>query len=66
MTENSLSSMYSNKALRALADTLQLHRSFIWVDPSTNTLAVKRISQHGDPPVMGGNDQVDQFSDTST
>lgn len=39
-----VSSPYSAKSLRALEQTLQIHRALVWIDPATNQLAVKRIS----------------------
>lgn len=52
MTESLLSSMYSKQGLRALEQSLQLHLGLVWVDPTTNTIAVKRVvdSQEGEPP----------------
>lgn len=44
MTDAFLSSMYSKKALEDLEQTLQIHRGMVWVDPATNSIAVKRIT----------------------
>lgn len=44
MSDAYLSSMYSKKALEELENTLQLHRGMVWIDPTTNTFAVKRIT----------------------
>ncbi len=35
------SSPYSQSGLRALAQLLRQHGELLWVDPTTNTLAVK-------------------------
>jgi hypothetical protein len=44
--------MYSAQSLQALEDQLSLHQGLVWVDPSTNQIAVKRITQvqESDPP----------------
>lgn len=52
MPDSNLSSMYSAQSLQALEDQLSLHQGLVWVDPSTNQIAVKRITQvqESDPP----------------
>lgn len=52
MPDNVLSSMYSAQSLQALEDQLSIHQGLVWVDPSTNQIAVKRITkvQESDPP----------------
>ena len=47
-----LSSMYSTQSLQALEQILSLHKGLVWVDPATNQIAVKRITQvsENDPP----------------
>lgn len=44
---------YSKKALKALEETLKLHQSFVWIDPTTNTLSVKRIQ-----PITEGQEAI--------
>ncbi len=44
METTRFSSPYSAKSLRALEQTLQIHRALVWIDPATNQLAVKRIT----------------------
>jgi hypothetical protein len=39
----SMSNPYSKKALEELSKILQVHRSLIWVNPVTNSIAVKRV-----------------------
>lgn len=35
---------YTRKALESLQRILEVHRALIWIDPTTNSLAVKRIN----------------------
>lgn len=44
MQDNNASSPYTTKALKALEQTLEIHRALVWIDPATNQLAVKRIT----------------------
>jgi hypothetical protein len=39
------STSYSLEALQALQELLQSHRGLLWVDPTTNHLAVKHSTQ---------------------
>jgi hypothetical protein len=39
------STPYSLQALQALQELLQSHQGLLWVDPTTNTIAVKHITQ---------------------
>ena len=41
--EESMTNPYSKKALEELSKILQVHRSLIWVNPVTNSIAVKRV-----------------------
>lgn len=36
---------FSSQSLRSLEQLLQTHQALLWVDPTTNTLAVKHITQ---------------------
>jgi len=53
--EESMNNPYSKKALEELSKILQVHRSLIWVDPVTNSIAVKQVfdraSGEQSPPV---------------
>jgi hypothetical protein len=42
---------YSRKALKALAQTLKMHRALIWLDPVTNAISLKELSLE---PVQAG------------
>lgn len=44
MRDGTVALPYSTKALRALARTLKIHRDLLWLDPTTNSLALKHIS----------------------
>lgn len=45
MTTDTMSSFpYSTESLRSLNELLQSHQALLWVDPITNSLAVKRIT----------------------
>ena len=35
---------YSRKALEALAESLKIHRSMVWIDPLSNRISIKQIS----------------------
>ncbi|MDA1079932.1 MAG: hypothetical protein O2840_04580 [bacterium] len=43
MQQNPATMPYSRASLEALSQVLATHQSLIWVDPSTNQLAVKQI-----------------------
>lgn len=53
MTDTPLSSMYSAESLKALEQVLALHRGMVWVDPATNQLAIKHITQEPDEETHG-------------
>ena len=36
---------YSLKGLQALAETLKIHQSFLWVDPVTQAVSIKEIAE---------------------
>jgi hypothetical protein len=35
---------YSRKALKALAETLKMHRALVWLDPVTNSINLKQLN----------------------
>jgi hypothetical protein len=45
MTITPSTTSYTLESLRALQELLQSHRGLLWVDPTTNSLAVKQITQ---------------------
>ncbi len=36
---------YSLKGLQALAETLKIHQSFLWIDPVTQAVSVKEVPE---------------------
>jgi hypothetical protein len=44
MTTEMSSTSYSAGSLQALKELLQHHQALLWVDPTTNSLAVKHIT----------------------
>lgn len=50
--ENFMSSPYSKKTLKALAQILRVHRALVWINPVTNSIEVKRVFDRaeGDQP----------------
>jgi hypothetical protein len=45
MTAEPSSYPYTAESLRSLNELLQNHQALLWVDPTTNNLAVKHITQ---------------------
>lgn len=45
MTITPSTTSYTLESLKALQELLQSHRGLLWVDPTTNSLAVKQITQ---------------------
>ena len=45
MATLTIATPYSLQALQALQELLQSHQGLLWVDPTTNTIAVKHITQ---------------------
>ncbi|GEM_PF-4456049 len=43
MRADDLALPYSKKSLEALANTLKIHRSLVWLDPVTGSLSVKKV-----------------------
>ncbi len=43
MRATDLTLPYSKKSLEALANTLKIHRSLVWLDPVTGSLSVKKV-----------------------
>ncbi len=41
--EKTMSNPYSKKSLKALAQILRVHRALVWINPVTNSIAVKRV-----------------------
>jgi len=45
MTITPSTTSYTMEALRSLQELLQSHQGLLWVDPTSNTLAVKHITR---------------------
>lgn len=46
--ENRVDNRYSKKALQALSKVLQAHRALVWINPATNNIDVKRVSDRAE------------------
>lgn len=53
--QDHLTSAYTTQALESLKELLQSHQALLWVDPTTNSLAVKHLQQ---PPLKEEEDQT--------